>query len=90
MIALLVFTITGTCFFVLGLYSAKHEEPKPVPTAATRLMVETFQEVAEKQNTGLARCMSLVHICERFRLTHDEQMKTIFKMTRDDLCKGKK
>ncbi len=66
------------------------EHSVPVPTAATRLMVETFQEVTEKQNTGLARCMSLIHICERFRLTHEEQLKAIFKVNRDDLCKGKK
>jgi len=65
------------------------EKPEPVPTAATELMIDTFSDVSEKLNTELARCMSLVHICERMRHTFDAQIKAIFQVNKENLC-GKK
>lgn len=73
---------------VLPLYFLEPDpKPAPVPTEATELMVETFEAVAEKQGDALARCMSLIEICERARLTFDAQMKAVFEVTKKDICK---
>jgi len=66
-----------------------NEKPEPVPTEATELMINTFSDVSEKLTVELARCMSLVQICERMRHTFDAQLDAIFQVNKENLC-GKK
>lgn len=80
--------IASMIFTSVVLVKVGHEaKAEPVPTEATALMIETFQETAEKLNTQLARCMSLIEICERSRLTFDAQMAAVFKVNKEVLCK---
>lgn len=79
--------LSGLACVVVFYWAVDSEPVKPVPTEATELMVETFKEVAAKQNVELARCMSLVQACERARLTFDAQMQAVFEVTKKDICK---